>query len=171
MMHKSSKNATCIDLPYNFLFMLSCRENAQQSYDCLGVVTPPTPLRQNSVTRPPSSNTRHTDDEGSLRRRAVKVLMLQKQKRFSHVQLLLCCRNLYFNCCECLQYCSIKYNTKKKGFLFQPPIGFSPKNRGGRDLSCHRSFGSLPREGRDQTPPRAEGSPIHGYSSIEISNV
>ncbi|XP_035992070.1 kazrin-A isoform X6 [Fundulus heteroclitus] len=102
----------------------SSRAIVQQSYDHSGVVTPPTPLRQNSLTRPPSSNTRHTDDEGSLRRRAVK-----------------------------------------------PPLGFSPKSRGGRDLSCHSSFGSLPREVRDRTPPRAEGSPIHGYSSIEITNV
>uniref|UniRef100_A0A3Q2PF90 Kazrin, periplakin interacting protein a n=1 Tax=Fundulus heteroclitus TaxID=8078 RepID=A0A3Q2PF90_FUNHE len=102
----------------------SSRAIVQQSYDHSGVVTPPTALRQNSLTRPPSSNTRHTDDEGSLRRRAVK-----------------------------------------------PPLGFSPKNRGGRDLSCHSSFGSLPREVRDRTPPRAEGSPIHGYSSIEITNV
>ncbi|MEQ2266654.1 hypothetical protein XENORESO_014128 [Xenotaenia resolanae] len=102
----------------------SARANAQQSYDHSGVITPPTPLWQTSLTRPPSSNPRHTDDEGSLRRRAVK-----------------------------------------------PPIGFSPKNRGGRDLSCHSSFGSLPRDVRDRTPPRAEGSPIRGYSSIEITNV
>ncbi|XP_038161844.1 kazrin-A isoform X3 [Cyprinodon tularosa] len=102
----------------------SARANAQKSYDHPGVVTPPTPLRQNSLTRPPSTNNRHSEDEGSLRRRAVK-----------------------------------------------PPIGFSPKSRGGRDLSCHSSFGSLPREVRDHTPPRVEGSPIHGYSSIEITNV
>uniref|UniRef100_A0A8C2X160 SAM domain-containing protein n=1 Tax=Cyclopterus lumpus TaxID=8103 RepID=A0A8C2X160_CYCLU len=50
-------------------------------------------------------------------------------------------------------------------------IRFSPKARNGRDLSCHSSYGSLPREGRDQTPPRAEGSPIHGYTSIEVTNV
>ncbi|XP_047221223.1 kazrin-A isoform X2 [Girardinichthys multiradiatus] len=102
----------------------SARANAQQSYDHSGIITPPTPLRQNSLTRPPSSNPRHTDDEGSLRRRAIK-----------------------------------------------PPMGFSSKNRGGRDLSCHSSFGSLPRDVRDRTPPRAEGSPIRGYSSIEITNV
>uniref|UniRef100_A0A3B5QZP9 Kazrin, periplakin interacting protein a n=1 Tax=Xiphophorus maculatus TaxID=8083 RepID=A0A3B5QZP9_XIPMA len=102
----------------------SARANTQQSYDLSGAVTPPTLLRQNSLTRPPSSNTRHTDDEGSLRRRAVK-----------------------------------------------PPIGLSPKKRGGRDLSCHSSFGSLPLEVRDHTPSRSEGSPIRGYSSIEITNV
>uniref|UniRef100_A0A671X705 Kazrin, periplakin interacting protein a n=1 Tax=Sparus aurata TaxID=8175 RepID=A0A671X705_SPAAU len=39
----------------------------------IGQGTPPTLLRQNSVGRPPSSSGRHTDDEGSLRRRAVKV--------------------------------------------------------------------------------------------------
>uniref|UniRef100_A0A3Q1IPP5 SAM domain-containing protein n=1 Tax=Anabas testudineus TaxID=64144 RepID=A0A3Q1IPP5_ANATE len=55
--------------------------------------------------------------------------------------------------------------------LFQPPTGFSPKARSARDLSCHSSYGSLPREVRDQTPPRAEGSPIHGYTSIEVTNV
>uniref|UniRef100_A0A3P9QJE6 Kazrin, periplakin interacting protein a n=2 Tax=Poecilia reticulata TaxID=8081 RepID=A0A3P9QJE6_POERE len=102
----------------------SARANTQQSYDLSGAITPPSLLRQNSLTRPPSSNTRHTDDEGSLRRRAVK-----------------------------------------------PPIGLSPKKRGGRDVSCHSSFGSLPREVRDHTPSRSEGSPIRGYSSIEITNV
>ncbi|KAM7404509.1 hypothetical protein PAMP_011852 [Pampus punctatissimus] len=101
------------------------RTDAKQDYERLGLGTPPTLLRQNSLGRPPSSAThRHTDDEGSLRRRAVK-----------------------------------------------PPAGFSPKARSGRDLSCHSSYGSLPREGRDQTPPRAEGSPIRGYTSIEVTNV
>uniref|UniRef100_A0A3P9QJG2 Kazrin, periplakin interacting protein a n=1 Tax=Poecilia reticulata TaxID=8081 RepID=A0A3P9QJG2_POERE len=50
-------------------------------------------------------------------------------------------------------------------------LGLSPKKRGGRDVSCHSSFGSLPREVRDHTPSRSEGSPIRGYSSIEITNV
>uniref|UniRef100_A0A3B3D339 Kazrin, periplakin interacting protein n=1 Tax=Oryzias melastigma TaxID=30732 RepID=A0A3B3D339_ORYME len=48
---------------------------------------------------------------------------------------------------------------------------FSPKNHGGRDQSCHRTFGSLPREVRDHTPPRAEGSPLRGCTSIEVTNV
>nr|XP_033490624.1 kazrin-like isoform X3 [Epinephelus lanceolatus] len=100
------------------------RADAKQDYEHLGLGTPPTLLRQNSLGRPPSSTSRHTDDEGSLRRRAVK-----------------------------------------------PPTGFSPKARNGQDLSCHSSCGSLPREVRDQTPPRAEGSPIHGYTSIEVTNV
>ncbi|XP_029973946.1 kazrin-A isoform X2 [Salarias fasciatus] len=100
------------------------RADAKQDYERLGLGTPPTLLRQNSLGRPPSSASRHTDDEGSLRRRAVK-----------------------------------------------PPAGFSPKARGGRDLSCHGSCGSLPREVRDRTPPRAEASPIRGYTSIEVTNV
>ncbi|CAJ1085497.1 kazrin-A isoform X4 [Xyrichtys novacula] len=100
------------------------RTDAKQNYDGLGLGTPPTLLRQNSLVRPPSSTGRNTDDEGSLRRRAVK-----------------------------------------------PPTGFSPKARSGRDLSCHSSYGSLPREVGDQTPPRAEGSPIQGYTSIEVTNV
>uniref|UniRef100_A0A3P9HE05 Kazrin, periplakin interacting protein n=1 Tax=Oryzias latipes TaxID=8090 RepID=A0A3P9HE05_ORYLA len=53
----------------------------------------------------------------------------------------------------------------------KPPLGFSPKNHGGGDLSRHRTFGSLPREVRDHTPPRAEGSPIRGCTSIEVTNV
>ncbi|KAM6925230.1 kazrin-A isoform 3-T3 [Xenentodon cancila] len=53
----------------------------------------------------------------------------------------------------------------------KPPTGLSPKNRNGRDLSCHSTYGSLPREVRDHTPPRAEGSPIRGYASIEVTNV
>uniref|UniRef100_A0A671X960 Kazrin, periplakin interacting protein a n=1 Tax=Sparus aurata TaxID=8175 RepID=A0A671X960_SPAAU len=102
----------------------SARADTKQDNERIGQGTPPTLLRQNSVGRPPSSSGRHTDDEGSLRRRAVK-----------------------------------------------PPTGFSPKGRNGRDLSCHGSYGSLPREVRDQTPPRTEGSPIRGYTSIEVTNV
>ncbi|CAI5647154.1 unnamed protein product [Oreochromis niloticus] len=98
--------------------------DAKQEYEHLGLGTPPILLRQNSLGRPPTSTARHTDEEGSLRRRAVK-----------------------------------------------PPAGFSPKARNGRDLSCHSSYGSLPREVRDHTPPRAEGSPIRGYTSIEVTNV
>lgn len=49
------------------------RADAKQDYERLGMGTPPTLLRQNSLGRPPSSTGRHTDDEGSLRRRAVKV--------------------------------------------------------------------------------------------------
>ncbi|KAK2851230.1 hypothetical protein Q5P01_007506 [Channa striata] len=100
------------------------KADSKQDYEHLGLGTPPPLLRQNSLGRPLSSTSRHTDDEGSLRRRAVK-----------------------------------------------PPTGFSPKARSGRDLSCHSSYGSLPRDVRDQTPPRAEGSPIHGYTSIEVTNV
>uniref|UniRef100_A0A8D3B0I5 Kazrin, periplakin interacting protein a n=2 Tax=Scophthalmus maximus TaxID=52904 RepID=A0A8D3B0I5_SCOMX len=44
-----------------------------QDFERLGQGTPPTPQRQSSLGRPPSSAGRHTDDEGSLRRRAVKV--------------------------------------------------------------------------------------------------
>ncbi|XP_017273213.1 kazrin-A isoform X3 [Kryptolebias marmoratus] len=102
----------------------SARVDAKKDYEHLGLGTPPNLFRQNSLGRPPSANSRHTDDEGSLRRRAVK-----------------------------------------------PPSGFSPKNHSERDLNCHSNYGSLPREVRDHTPPRTEGSPIHRYSSIEITNV
>uniref|UniRef100_A0A8C6SI67 SAM domain-containing protein n=1 Tax=Neogobius melanostomus TaxID=47308 RepID=A0A8C6SI67_9GOBI len=96
------------------------RAEAKQDFERLSLGTPPTPLRQSSLQRQHSSG-RYSEDEGSLRRRAVK-----------------------------------------------PPSGFSPKARNGRDLSCHSSFGSLP---RDQTPPTADGSPIRGYTSIEVTNV
>lgn len=60
------------------------------------------------------------------------------------------------------------------GFV-QPPTGLSPKATSGRDLSCHSSYGSLPREVGDQTesqsPIRTERSPIHSYNSIEVTNV
>ncbi|KAK2897802.1 hypothetical protein Q8A73_014182 [Channa argus] len=49
------------------------RADAKQDYEHLGLGTPPILLRQNSLGRPLSSTGRHTDDEGSLRRRAVKV--------------------------------------------------------------------------------------------------
>uniref|UniRef100_A0A3Q3MY77 Kazrin, periplakin interacting protein n=1 Tax=Mastacembelus armatus TaxID=205130 RepID=A0A3Q3MY77_9TELE len=64
--------------------------------------------------------------------------------------------------------------SKMKGlfvFVSQPPSGFSPKARSGRDLSCHSSYGSLPRDVQDLTPPTAEGSPLRGYTSIEVTNV
>ncbi|KAM3872407.1 kazrin-like [Diretmus argenteus] len=108
----------------------TARVNAKQDYERLGLGTPPTlgtpPIlvRQSSLGRPTSAAGRHTDDEGSLRRRAVK-----------------------------------------------PPMGFSPKARSGRDLSCHGSYGSLPQEVRDETPPGTDGSPIRGYASIEVTNV
>ncbi|XP_036390354.1 kazrin-A isoform X2 [Megalops cyprinoides] len=53
----------------------------------------------------------------------------------------------------------------------KPPIGFNPKTHGGRDLGFHGSCGSLPRESRDETPPRTDSSPMHSYSGIEVTNV
>uniref|UniRef100_A0A8C9TYR7 Kazrin, periplakin interacting protein n=1 Tax=Scleropages formosus TaxID=113540 RepID=A0A8C9TYR7_SCLFO len=53
----------------------------------------------------------------------------------------------------------------------KPPLGCSSKSHGARDLGFHGSCGSLPREGRSEAPPRAEGSPMHGYSGIEVTNV
>ncbi|KAM6976738.1 kazrin-A isoform 2-T2 [Aplochiton taeniatus] len=102
----------------------SARSGSQQDYERLGLGTPPTPLRQSSLGRPASAASRHTDDEGSLRRRAVK-----------------------------------------------PPVGFSPKARSGRDFGCHGSYGSLPRELQHEAPSRTDGSPILGYSGIEVTNV
>ncbi|KAG7256000.1 hypothetical protein CRUP_014236 [Coryphaenoides rupestris] len=100
-----------------------------QDYERQRMGTPPSVWRQGSLGRPPSSSGRHADDEGSLRRRAVKT-------------------------CDS-----------------QPPTGFSPKARNGRDFSCHGSYGSLPREVCDEAPPRPEGSPIGGYTTIEVTNV
>uniref|UniRef100_A0A3Q2YTD8 Kazrin, periplakin interacting protein a n=1 Tax=Hippocampus comes TaxID=109280 RepID=A0A3Q2YTD8_HIPCM len=56
-------------------------------------------------------------------------------------------------------------------FVLQPPTGFSPKMRNGRDLSYHSSYGSLPREVREQTPPRTQGSPVRAYANIGVTNV
>ncbi|XP_077441920.1 kazrin-A isoform X2 [Vanacampus margaritifer] len=100
------------------------RADAKQDYERIVLGTPPTPLRQNSPSRSPGSASRHTDDEGSLRRRAVK-----------------------------------------------PPTGFSPKARNGRDLSYHNSYGLLPGEVREQTPPRTQGSPVRAYANIGVTNV
>ncbi|KAM9829746.1 kazrin-A isoform 1-T1 [Syngnathus typhle] len=100
------------------------RTDGKQGVERLVLGTSPTPIRQNSPSRSPGSASRHTDDEGSLRRRAVK-----------------------------------------------PPTGFSPKARNGRDLSYHSSYGSLPREVRDQTPPRTQGSPVRAYANIGVTNV
>ncbi|XP_064153937.1 kazrin-A isoform X3 [Anguilla rostrata] len=99
----------------------SARTSLQQDFERLGT---PTLLRQNSLGRPPSSVPRHPEEEGSLRRRAIK-----------------------------------------------PPLGFSPKIHGGQDLGFHGSCGSLPRESRDEATSRAESSPMHSYSGIEVTNV
>ncbi|XP_068171116.1 kazrin, periplakin interacting protein b isoform X2 [Antennarius striatus] len=40
-----------------------------------------------------------------------------------------------------------------------------------RALGFHSSCGSLPREARVQAVPRAKGSPMHTYKSVEITNV
>jgi len=49
------------------------RTDAKQDYEHLSLGTPPALVRQDSLGRRPSSTGRHTDDEGPLRRRAVKV--------------------------------------------------------------------------------------------------
>ncbi|XP_076863424.1 kazrin, periplakin interacting protein b isoform X2 [Brachyhypopomus gauderio] len=51
------------------------------------------------------------------------------------------------------------------------PLRFNPKIPGGRDLSFHGTCGSLPREERGKAFPRSKVSPMHGYSSSEITNV
>ncbi|TNN84018.1 Kazrin [Liparis tanakae] len=40
-----------------------------------------------------------------------------------------------------------------------------------RSLGLHSGCGSLPREARVQVAPRAKGSPLHTYKSVEITNV
>ncbi|XP_035376207.1 kazrin, periplakin interacting protein b isoform X4 [Electrophorus electricus] len=51
------------------------------------------------------------------------------------------------------------------------PLRFNPKIPGGRDLSFHGNCGSLPREERVKALPRSKGSPMHGFSSVEITNI
>ncbi|XP_023697306.1 kazrin-A isoform X3 [Paramormyrops kingsleyae] len=53
----------------------------------------------------------------------------------------------------------------------KPPVGYGTKGHGGRDVSFHGSCGSLPRESRGEASPRSEGSPMHSYSGIEVTNV
>lgn len=57
---------------------VSYRAEAKQDFERLSLGTPPTPIRQSSPNRQHSSGGRHTDEEGSLRRRAVKVQTLQE---------------------------------------------------------------------------------------------
>ncbi|KAL0978697.1 hypothetical protein UPYG_G00174040 [Umbra pygmaea] len=51
------------------------------------------------------------------------------------------------------------------------PLRFNPKIAIGRGLGYHGSCRSLPREARVQAVPRAKGSPVHTYKSVEITNV
>ncbi|XP_061115120.1 kazrin-A-like [Conger conger] len=99
----------------------SARTSLQQDSERLGT---PTLMRQSSLGRLPGSTPRAPEDEGSLRRRAIK-----------------------------------------------PPLGFSPKIHGGQELGFHGSCSSLPRESRDDVTSRADSSPIHSYSGIEVTNV
>lgn len=77
--------------------MLTCRMDAKKDYEHLGLGTPPNLFRQNSLGRSASANSRHTDDESPLRRRAVKVpkiLMLLKANEFYSVNV----GNRYSSC-------------------------------------------------------------------------
>ncbi|XP_077370726.1 kazrin-A isoform X3 [Festucalex cinctus] len=69
----SSKHMVRRHLEEELTNLLSlARADAKQDFERIVLGTPPTPLRQNSPNRSPGSASRHTDDEGSLRRRAVK---------------------------------------------------------------------------------------------------
>ncbi|RXN19871.1 kazrin-like protein [Labeo rohita] len=51
------------------------------------------------------------------------------------------------------------------------PLRFNPLVAVGRDLTFQGGCGSPPREERIKILQRTKGSPMHGYSSIEITNV
>ncbi|XP_067288375.1 kazrin, periplakin interacting protein b isoform X2 [Pseudorasbora parva] len=51
------------------------------------------------------------------------------------------------------------------------PLRFNPLVAVGRDLTFQGGCGSPPREDRIKILQRTKGSPLHGYSSIEITNV
>ncbi|XP_026131407.1 kazrin, periplakin interacting protein b isoform X1 [Carassius auratus] len=51
------------------------------------------------------------------------------------------------------------------------PLRFNPLVTVGRDLTFQGGCGSPPREDRIKILQRTKGSPMHGYSSIEITNV
>lgn len=53
----------------------------------------------------------------------------------------------------------------------QSPLRFNPLVAVGRDLTFQGGCGSPPREDRIKILQRTKGSPMHGYSSIEITNV
>ncbi|KPP68842.1 hypothetical protein Z043_112445 [Scleropages formosus] len=124
------------------------RANLQQDSERLST---PTLLRQSSLCRSPGSASRRSEDEGSLRRRACKVGTVGPALLLGHPP------------------GPFPYLSAPRPL--QPPLGCSSKSHGARDLGFHGSCGSLPREGRSEAPPRAEGSPMHGYSGIEVTNV
>ncbi|XP_077059659.1 kazrin-A-like [Siphateles boraxobius] len=51
------------------------------------------------------------------------------------------------------------------------PLRFNPLVAVGRDFTFQGGCGSPPREDRIKILQRTKGSPMHGYSSIEITNV
>lgn len=56
--------------------------------------------------------------------------------------------------------------------FFQSPLRLRANSHSvERSLGFHGSCGSLPREARVQAVPRAKGSPMHTYKSVEITNV
>uniref|UniRef100_A0A3B3SQ06 Kazrin, periplakin interacting protein n=1 Tax=Paramormyrops kingsleyae TaxID=1676925 RepID=A0A3B3SQ06_9TELE len=106
---------------------------------------------KSSLSRSPASSGRRSEDEASLRRRACKVGPHYPLKvNSSHSSVL-----PFINAFVALQ----------------PPVGYGTKGHGGRDVSFHGSCGSLPRESRGEASPRSEGSPMHSYSGIEVTNV
>lgn len=57
-------------------------------------------------------------------------------------------------------------------FYFQVPLRLRVNSHSvERGLGFHGSCSSLPREARVQAVPRVNGSPVHTYKSVEITNV
>ncbi len=115
--------------------------------------------KEGTPTHSPVSNCRKTEEGFSPRQKVGKVLTQNKIKTNfptlsnNHLLLMICKR------------------TNNLSVVPQSPLRFNPLVTVGRDLTFQGGCGSPPREDRIKILQRTKGSPMHGYSSIEITNV
>uniref|UniRef100_A0A672T1K3 SAM domain-containing protein n=1 Tax=Sinocyclocheilus grahami TaxID=75366 RepID=A0A672T1K3_SINGR len=90
------------------------------------------------------------------------VLLLTQNKIKTNGGLCLCAYLFLLIICKRINNLSV---------VSQSPLRFNPLVTVGRDLTFQGGCGSPPREDRIKILQRTKGSPMHGYSSIEITNV
>uniref|UniRef100_A0A673HXL7 SAM domain-containing protein n=1 Tax=Sinocyclocheilus rhinocerous TaxID=307959 RepID=A0A673HXL7_9TELE len=121
--------------------------------------------KEGTPTHSPVSNCRKTEEEFSPRQKVGKVwavLLLTQNKIKTNGGLRLCAYLLLLMICKRINNLSV---------VSQSPLRFNPLVTVGRDLTFQGGCGSPPREDRIKILQRTKGSPMHGYSSIEITNV
>lgn len=141
-------DSNCIDLKSVTVVFLSCRTNQAQDY-----------RKEGTPTHSPASNCRKTEEGFSPKQKVGKVV---KQSVKIKTNGGLCPPMLLLTICKKINSLSV---------IPQSPLRFNPLVAVGRDFTFQGGCGSPPREDRIKILQRTKGSPMHGYSSIEITNV